>query len=175
MTLEPSRPLTPTNGESMSSAEDSPARTSATLVDEKDLLARDQDFGLSSREWFARLDQSTLSWRTSQRCLTGELAPYSATWPEAGLMRHGKCYRRAPSVPHIHDGDCSLWPTPTASMDGRGFGIPLHNRTGRYKQTTVRRVQELVGKHGWKIHPNFTEVLMGFPLDASAIAPSEIQ
>jgi hypothetical protein len=54
-------------------------------------------------------------------------------------------------------------------MGGRGFGIPLHNRTGRYKQSTVRRVQELVGKHGWKIHPNFIEALMGLPIDHSAI------
>ena len=57
-------------------------------------------------------------------------------------------------------------------MDGRGFGIPLHDKTGRYKRSTVRRVQELVGKHGWRIHPNFTEALMGFPLDASAIEQS---
>ena len=59
-------------------------------------------------------------------------------------------------------------------MDGRGFGIPMHDKTGRYKQSTVRRVQELVGKHGWKIHPNFTEVLMGFPMDHTATKGSEI-
>ena len=137
------------------------------------LKEQEADCGLSSPESFASFDPPTSSWKTSQLCLSGELAMFSAAWPESGSMRAGKCYRRAPSVPHIHDGECSLWPTPTASMDGRGFGIPLHDRTGRYKRSTVRRVQELVGKHGWRIHPNFTEALMGFPLDVSEIEPSE--
>lgn len=60
-------------------------------------------------------------------------------------------------------------------MDGRGFGIPLHENTGRYKLSTVRRVHALVMKHGWKIHPRFTEALMGLPMDATAIEPSAIQ
>jgi hypothetical protein len=60
-------------------------------------------------------------------------------------------------------------------MDGRGFGIPLHDRTGRYKKSTVARVHALVGEHGWRIHPNFTETLMGFPLDWTEITPSGIQ
>jgi hypothetical protein len=58
-------------------------------------------------------------------------------------------------------------------MDGRGFGIPLHDRSGRYKASTVRRIQALVAEHGWRIHPRFTEALMGLPMDHSAIEPSE--
>jgi hypothetical protein len=50
-------------------------------------------------------------------------------------------------------------------MDGRGFGIALHERSGRYKRATVLRVHALVKEHGWRIHPNFTEALMGFPTD----------
>jgi hypothetical protein len=57
-------------------------------------------------------------------------------------------------------------------MDGRGFGIPLHDRTGRYKKSTVSRVHALVGEHGWRIHPRFTEALMGFPLEWTAIEGS---
>ena len=48
-------------------------------------------------------------------------------------------------------------------MDGRGFGIPLHERSGRYKRATVLRVHALVKVHGWRIHPRFTEALMMFP------------
>jgi hypothetical protein len=58
-------------------------------------------------------------------------------------------------------------------MDGRGFGIPLHERSGRYKLETVLRVQGLVNEHGWRIHPRFTEALMGFPSGWSEIAPTE--
>jgi hypothetical protein len=78
-------------------------------------------------------------------------------------------YRRVPWALHTCDDECSLWPTPTASMDERGFGIPRHERTGRYKLSTVRRVHALVGDHGWRIHPNFTEALMGYPMDWTAI------
>jgi hypothetical protein len=160
-------------GDAMCSAEASPVKTSVSPATAQGSMENAADFGASSFESFASFDQATSSWRTSQRCLAGGLEPFSATWPESGLMHRGRCYRRAPSVPHTCDDDCSLWPTPTASMDGRGFGIPLHDKTGRYKQSTVRRVQELVGKHGWRIHPNFTEVLMGFPLDLTAIVSSE--
>jgi len=50
-------------------------------------------------------------------------------------------------------------------MDKRGFGIPLHhNNTGRYNSSTVARIQALVTQHGWRIHPRFTEALMGLPI-----------
>jgi hypothetical protein len=58
-------------------------------------------------------------------------------------------------------------------MDGRGFGIPLHKRSGRYKASTVSRVQELVIENGWRIHPHFTETLMGFPIGWTEVALSE--
>lgn len=45
--------------------------------------------------------------------------------------------------------------------------------TGRYKRSTVLRVHALVKEHGWRIHPNFTEALMGFPSGWSAIEGSE--
>src|SRR3989304_3869324 len=106
------------------------------------LTGKRADCGASSTACFAFYDLATSSWKTSQRCLDGELDGFLATWPESGLMLGGRCSVHARSVPHICDGDCSLWPTPTASMDGRGFGIPLHNLTGRYKQTPVRRVQD---------------------------------
>jgi len=57
-------------------------------------------------------------------------------------------------------------------MDGRGFGIPLHVRTGRYKKSTVLRTRALVLEHGWRIHPRFTEALMGFPTGWTEITPS---
>lgn len=174
MTLEPSHQPTPTNGELMLFAEDSHARTSAMPVLRGDSKASVVDYGFISHESFAHYDRCSSSWKTSQRYFIGDLQQFSETWPTVGLMQSGKCFRRVPSVPHTHDDDCSLWPTPTASSDVRGFGIPLHNRTGRYKQSTVRRVQELVVKHGWRIHPNFMEALMGFDLDVSECEQSEI-
>lgn len=130
-------------------------------------------FGGSTHGSFANWDHESLSWRTSQLCLNGDLERFSAPFPASGTMRNGRIFSRAPWVAHTHDDECSLWPTPTASMDGRGFGIPLHERSGRYKLSTVLRVQELVRENGWRIHPNFTEALMEFPSDWSAITQSE--
>lgn len=160
---------------SMPSREDSPAKTSAMLVLALELKENDPGSGLSSRASLAHYDRDSSSWRTYQRCLIEGWEPYSETFPESGMTRNGQLYPRAPWALHTCDDECSLWPTPTASMDGRGFGIPLHENTGRYKLSTVRRVHALVTEHGWRIHPHFTEALMGFPMDASAIAQSETQ
>ena len=169
-TSEPS-----TRQQRMSFAEDSHVRTSASPEAEKDWPAHAAAFGLNRRELLAQYDPNSHSWKTSQLCLNGEWETFSETWPESGTTRSGQLFQRAPWVPHMCDDECSLWPTPTASMDGRGFGIPLHARGGRYKRTTVRRVQEMVGEHGWRIHPNFTEALMGFPLEWTAIEQSEMR
>ena len=160
-------------GALMSSAEDSRARTSRGLEVRLALTANEADYGQRSSDWFARFDPASSSWRTSQRCLITGWTEFSETFPPHGMMRNGRLYPHVPWVSHTCDSECSLWPTPTASMDGRGFGIPLHERTGRYKRSTVSRVHALVHAHGWRIHPNFTEALMGYPTDHTEIAPLE--
>lgn len=135
--------------------------------------AIDPASGLSTPDSLASWDRKSLSWRTSQRCLIEGWQKFSERFPTSGSMRNGTLLPRAPWGIHTCDGECSLWPTPTASMDGRGFGIPLHERSGRYKRETVLRVHALVKEHGWRIHPNFTEALMGFPSGWSAIEASE--
>jgi len=157
----------------MSSAADSHAKTFREPDTALGSLASGRDFGPNLPASLARFDPDTQSWRTSQRCLIEGWEPFAETWPPSGMTRSGRLYPLAPLVLHTCDSECSLWPTPTASMDGRGFGIPLHDRTGRYKKSTVSRVHALVGAHGWRIHPSFTETLMGFPLGWTEIEASE--
>ncbi len=106
---------------------------------------------------FAFFDLDSRSWRTYQGSLMGGLMPFSATWPKSGLMSNGRCYRRAPWVPHIHGNGCSLWPTPTASQGRSGWGLSSGRR--RYRQTTIDRCM----RTGWRPHPGLSEWLMGFP------------
>jgi hypothetical protein len=148
-------------------------RTLASQATAQELKALAQDCGESTPVLLANFDQTSCSWKTSPRFSGEECQSFAEIWPESGTTRNGQLFLRAPWGRHTCDDECSLWPTPTASMDGRGFGIPMHNRTGRYRQAVVSRVQELVGSHGWRIHPNFTEALMGFPTDWSAIEDSE--
>ena len=154
----------------MSSAAASPAKTLAVPAQAKDWTVIDPASGGNTHDSLAKWDRDTSSWRTSQLCLSGEWSEFSETFPTSGMTRNGQLFRRAPWVRHTCDSECSLWPTPTASMDGRGFGIPMHNRSRRFKRSTTLRVQELVGEHGWRIHPNFTEALMDFPTGWTEIA-----
>lgn len=147
-------------------------RTSATPASGKDLAANDPACGTSSLGSLAWWDPASLSWKTWQRSLLEDWATFSEPFPTSGSMLNGRMYPRAQWAPHICDGECSLWPTPTASMDGRGFGIPLHKRSGRYRQAIVSKVQELVTECGWRIHPHFTETLMGLSLGWTEIEPS---
>jgi hypothetical protein len=91
------------------------------------------------------------------------LGPFSETWPASGTMRSGRCFGvlRGCATHATASVHCGL--PQRRAWTAAGFGIPLHDRTGRYKKTTVLRVHALVGEHGWRIHPNFTEALMGFP------------
>lgn len=178
-TLEPSQAtlFAETELPSISSAEGSHVKTSRALELALALLANGRGSGLNLPVSLASYDRASSSWKTWQRSLieTGQWASFSEPWPTSGMMRSGQLYPLAPWASHMCDSECSLWPTPTASMDGRGFGIPLHDRTGRYKKSTVSRVHALVRRHGWRIHPNFTEALMGFPMDHTAIEPLEIR
>lgn len=157
----------------MRSVADFPVKMSVMPVQGGAWQASEAGCGSSLPGSFANWDLSTSSWKTSQLCLTGEWETFSEPFPTSGMMLSGRSYRAAPWVPHICDAECSLWPTPTASMDGRGFGIPMHDGTGRYKLSTVLRVQGLVSEHGWRIHPHFTETLMGLPLGWTEITQSE--
>lgn len=158
----------------MSSAVASPAKMSQEPALDLDSRVNVLDCGPNTGGSFASYDRDSSSWKTLQLSLTTGSALFLDTWPKTGLMRNGKCYPLAPWVLHTCDNECSLWPTPTASMDGRGFGIPMHDRTGRYKRSTVLRVQGLYREHGWKIHPSFTEALMSLPMGWTEIGPSEI-
>lgn len=156
---------------STSSAGASRAKTLVELEIAPALAASDPASGGSSPVSLASYDPDSQSWKTSQRCLMTGWTSFSGAFPRSGMMRSGRLYPRAPWVHHTCDSECSLWPTPTASMDGRGFGIPLNKKTGRYKQSTILRVHALVHEHGWRIHPRFTEALMDFPSAWTEIEP----
>lgn len=131
----------------MSSAEGSPARTSASPARALDWPEIGRVFGRSTPESLGRFDPDSSSWKTSQRCLLGGWETYSETWPRSGLMRSGTAYRLPPLVPLTSGIASGLWPTPDASVmqdgekpetwlarrerikaqkrNGNGMGMPL--------------------------------------------------
>ena len=62
----------------------------------------------------------------------------SETWPTSGMMRSGRLYLRAPWVHHIRQRVFAV-AYPNGEHGRRGFGIPLHERSRRYKKSTILR------------------------------------
>ncbi len=111
--------LLPTESQSTSSSEDSPAKTSPSRARAPVLLANEADYGLSSPESLARYDRSTSSWRTSQLCLVEGSARFSETWPRSGMTRSGTAYRLRPLVLLTEGTGSGLLPTPDTERGGK--------------------------------------------------------
>jgi hypothetical protein len=130
--------------------------------------------GHTSQEYLAKYDRDTDSWRTCQRSLfTNTLAEYSQTFPTAGEMQNGTCFRRRELEPIICGGAYGLLPTPT-SIAG--------HQAGRYYEcggSQARRGWEVAFRRGLvkrfdlrsSRDPNWEEALMGWPIGWTALEP----
>jgi hypothetical protein len=98
----------------------------------------DPDSGPSSPESFASWDPATSSWKTLQLSLLGDLDSSSPTWPTAGSMRNGVCYRQQEWEPRTSGDESLSWPTPHGmSKDGRSNG-PSGNELGHAVNQSLR-------------------------------------
>ena len=165
-----SAPSTGRPGEvaSMSFPVGSPARISARPELAPELTGSDPDFGGRWPELFARWDRDSSSWRTPQLSLIEGWEPSLEIWPYSGSMRSGACCPHVPLVRHIHESDCSYWPTPRASMGRSGWAHGVASK-GRYRQAVIQRCAEI----GWSPSAEMQEALMGLPIGWTACAPSE--
>lgn len=80
---------------------------------------------------FARWDQASLSWRTSEATSLWDLTLSSLTLPAWGGLRSGELFEHQTPGPAISEPDCSSLPTPQAA-DGSGAGrlnSPNHQKT----------------------------------------------
>lgn len=101
--------------------------------------------GPTSSASFARWDQASSSWRTSEGSSVMGSGKSSRAWPVQGSMRSGACSRQPELVPPIGGSGCSSWPTP-AARDWRSgeaseetFGRnsrPLSEVAGRWPSPT---------------------------------------
>jgi len=107
-------------GKSMSSAEDSRAKTSQARVKEPELQANEADFGEKWPESLAKYDPNTHSWRTPQCLLFEDSTECLETFPRWGLMRDGELWEQSTQVPRTDEIESGLWlGTPTARMSER--------------------------------------------------------
>lgn len=123
------KPLTGGHGEdwSMSSAEDSRAKTLASPGAVQGLMGSEAASGAILRASFARFDRASCSWKTPQLSLLGDLGKSSVIWPRAGMMQDGECSEQTMLAHRISasasgsepswrsNPSRNAWPTPTAA------------------------------------------------------------
>jgi len=186
----------------MSSAEASPARTSASPERARALRGAAAAYGRSTPDLLASFDPATSSWRTLQRCLVEGWTVFSETWPRSGLMRNGIAYALPTLAPLTSETDCGLWPTPMAGdgakLDatipairrriarGRHIGLAMqarlwptptardfrHPGRSRMERTGGTQGECLPQAIGGALNPTWVEWLMGFPLGWTALEGS---
>jgi len=121
----------------------------------------------------ARYDHISYSWKTPQSSLLADLEEFLATWPKWGIMQDGECFRLAPLVHHIHVRGCSFWPTPVVS-DIKGavkHAYRLPNGRAIIDRKSGRYGAKLTDILGGTPNPTWTEWLMGWPQDWTALKP----
>lgn len=112
-------------GMSMSSPQGSPvSRSAAPASNEAKTTAVTCGPRLSVS--FVKFDPDSHSWKMFPALfLAATLAPYSGTWPKAGMMLDGVCYRQPRWERHIGERGCGYWPTPTrADRSGHAGQYP---------------------------------------------------
>ncbi len=99
------------------SAEDSPAKTSASPEKAPGLLANDQDSGTNTAASSKKSTRVTSSSKTLQPFALEDWIKFSGASLRSGIARNGTVYPLQPSARLIKGIESGSWPTPT-TMDG---------------------------------------------------------
>ena len=150
---------------SMSSAEDSRAKTSHQQEKEPGSQENEADSGQKWPGSLAKFDLNTHSWRTHQCLLFEDLTECLAIFPRWGMMHDGELYPLQIATLHMKEKEFGLevFYTPTArdwkGMSGKGF----RERHGEKKN--------LADFLGGVPNPEFSEWLMGWPIGWTDLKP----
>lgn len=151
----------------MSSLQDSPVSPSVLPVNDSERMIQ----GICGRQQlnvFASYDHDSHSWRMSQGCLlTLTQEEFSETWPKAGMMRNGVCYRQPKWERRIREIGSGLWPTPTVD-DADNSTLPPSQRERDNLPGALLKNGEA---SGGQLNPDWVEALMGWPPSWTSLYP----
>src|SRR5690606_24638484 len=101
------------------------------------------------------------SWKTRRCSPLGALEGFLETFPRWGTMLDGEFWGHTIAVLNTNAKESGFLPTPTA-----------HNaKEGAYPAEYTRRTPTLGTHAGGKIHPEWTEWLMGWPIGWTDLKP----
>ena len=140
------------------------AKTSVQQDKEQELMENEAVCGNTWPESLEKSSQLMLSLKTPLCSALEDSVLCSKTLPHWGTMLNGECYHQAPLALITRGQECgSLLPTPTC-----------HNaKEGAYPAEYTRKTPTLATHVGGKIHPEFTEWMMGWPLGWTDLKPLE--
>ena len=160
------KPLTENRGKELLTLylEDSLAKTLVRQEKEKVLEEKKAVCGNIWLESLERSNQSTFLSKTPLCSALEDSVLSSMILPHWGTLLNGELYRQ-PALAQITKGlGCGLLPTPTC-----------HNaKEGAYPAEYKRKTPTLATHVGGKIHPEFTEWMMGWPLGWTDLKPLEM-
>ena len=130
-------------------------------------------FGTKSCEFWGKQNPDGSWEKTSQDCLPLSLddssGEWSMTWPRWGLVSDGACMELATlELPTKESGSLYL-PTPTTSQDYKPIRqLAPSEKDGSHGTMLVGAIGDIFGIEngaGYRLNPQFSELLMGFPKD----------
>jgi hypothetical protein len=170
-----SPPSTELRGEekSMSSAEDSLAKTFPHQEVEQVSHENEADFGERWPESLAKYDLNTSSWRTAQCLLFEDLGESLEMFPRWGIMQNGELWERTMSAHLIEENESGFLPT-VVKVDSKGtsrkrFRGSLDFRGGKAIEGLRTSLNDPL-----YIHPDFAEWMMGWPIEWTGLHPLEM-
>ena len=107
----------------MSSAGDSPVRTSALPEKAQESTANAPDSGPKWPESLAKLDPATSLWRTRQRSFLEDLGECLETFPKWGMTRGGELFPLPMPVLRTSENESGYWPTPGAAKANQDVNL----------------------------------------------------
>ena len=141
----------------ISSVRDSLASPSASQESEEQIQTS-ETYGLTSFALLEKSNPDSVFWKTSQGCLPNLMATlgrYSGSWPRAGMMLAGVCYRQPKWERRTREIGCGLWPT-LLTRDARG----------NFRSCQMRSLARALGGSP---NPRWLEWFMGWPIGWSKL------
>ena len=174
----------------MSSAADSPAKTSVRLGSVSGWPERVAAYGSPCGQLLASYNRDSSSWRTSQTCLIEGWERLSETWPRSGMTLNGTVYKLPTLAPLTDETESGLLATLTGKGNLLAPSMQKHPGCRRLLQTLIARDgRSFKGnvpppKHqggvsltqalGGPLNPLWCEWYMGYPEGHTELKPSEI-
>jgi hypothetical protein len=149
-----------------------PVRTSAEPVTKLASTESGPDSGEKWREWLAKFDRDSCSWKTPQLSLLEASGESLETWPRSGMTRDGIAYPLPSAALLTSATGLGLLPTPTVQQGrNRTSGRSNPNSEHHDGLTLMDWLWLNVGQVKQK--PSFVEWMMDWPLGWTDLRPLE--